>query len=157
MVVAVKEGRMTRRTLATTGYCTALQAAIGVMTLLTGSGAGIAGTVMDCRYDITCMTTNTVNRRAAIISVRKDVTEARIRMINWGVVIPVIVDRDMTVVTVLGPTGHTHFNNPLRGGGVAHIVRILMTDHAVVAGITLGMGLQMLDYRVAYRMTVITR
>ena len=82
MVVAVKVGRMTRRTFATTGYCAALQAAIGGMTLLTGSGAASGGTVMDCRYDITCMTTNTVNSRAARISVRKDVTEARIRMIQ---------------------------------------------------------------------------
>ena len=157
MVVAVKVGSMTRRTLATTGYCTWLQAAIGVMTLLTGSAAGSAGTVMDCRYDITCMTTNTVNRRAARIAVNQDVTEARIRMINWGVVMPAGVDRDMTVVTVLGPTGNTHINNKLRGGGVAHIRRILMTDHAIVAGNTLGMGLQTLDYRVACRMTVITR
>ena len=71
--------------------------------------------------------------------------------------VPVSSVGDMTVVTVLGPTCHTHFNNPLRGGSVAHIVRILMTDHAVVAGKTLGMGLQTLNYRVAYRMTVITR
>lgn len=82
MVVAVKVGRMTRRTFATIGYCAALQAAIGGMTLLTGSGAACGGTVMDCRYDITCMTTNTVNCRAARISVRKNVTEARIRMIQ---------------------------------------------------------------------------
>jgi len=82
MVVAVKVGRMTRRTFATIGYCAALQAAIGGMTLLTGSTAACGGTVMDCRYDITCMTTNTVNSRAARISVRKHVTEASIRMIQ---------------------------------------------------------------------------
>ena len=82
MFVAVKVSRMTHVTLATTGYCTWLQAAIGGMTLLTGSGAASRGTVMDCRYDITCMTTNTVNCRAARISVRKNVTEACIRMIQ---------------------------------------------------------------------------
>ena len=82
MFVAVKVGRMTRVTLTTTGYCTWLQAAIGGMTLLTGSTAACGGTVMDCRYDITCMTTNTVHRRGAIIAVNQDVTEARIRMIQ---------------------------------------------------------------------------
>jgi hypothetical protein len=79
--MAVKVGRMTRRTFATIGYCAWLQAAIGDMTLLTGSTAACRGTVMDCRYDITCMTTNTVNSRAARICVHKYVTEARIRMI----------------------------------------------------------------------------
>ena len=82
MVVAVKVGRMTRRTFATIGYCAALQAAIRGMTLLTGSSAACGGTVMDYSYDITCMTTNTVNCRAARISVRKNVTEACIRMIQ---------------------------------------------------------------------------
>jgi len=82
MVVAVKVGRMTRRTFATIRYCAALKAAIGGMTLLTGSTAACRGTVMDCRYDITCMTTNTVNRRAARISVHKHVTFARSRMIQ---------------------------------------------------------------------------
>lgn len=82
MVVAVKVGRMTRRTFATIRYCAALQAAIGGMTLLTGSGAASRGTVMDCRYDITCMTTNTVNSRAARISVHKHITEACRRMIQ---------------------------------------------------------------------------
>ena len=135
MVVTVKKANMTGNTLATTGYCTALQAAIGGMTLLTGSGAGIAGTVMDCRYDITCMTTNTVNSRAARISVLKDVTEARIRMIQLCVVMPAGVDRDMTVVTVLGPTtgALTRINDILRSYGRCariHIRRILMTGQA---------------------------
>ena len=81
-------------------------------------------------------------------------------MTHHRMAVPVSSVGDMTVVTVLGPvtTGAlTHINNPLRGGGVAHIRIILMTDHAIVAGNTLGMGLQTLDYRVAYRMTVITR
>jgi len=82
MVVTVKVTRMTRRTFATIGYCAALQAAIGGMTLLTGSTAACGGTVMDCRYDITCMTTNTVNSRAARISVHKHITEACRRMIQ---------------------------------------------------------------------------
>jgi hypothetical protein len=82
VIVTIKKANMTGNTFATTGYCTWLQAAIDVMTLLTGSGAGIAGTVMDCRYYITRMTAYTVHRRAAHISVLKDVTEARIRMIQ---------------------------------------------------------------------------
>jgi hypothetical protein len=81
MVVAVKVGRMTRRTFATIGYCTALKRTRCIMTLLTRSTAANRVTVMDCRYDITCMTTNTVNSRAARICVHKYVTEARIRMI----------------------------------------------------------------------------
>ena len=78
-------------------------------------------------------------------------------MINT-VVTPVSSVGDMTGVAVLGRTtgALTRINNTLRGGA-AHIVIILMTDHAVVVGNTLGMRLQTLDYRVAYRMTVITR
>ena len=99
MLVTVKVGRMTRVTLATTGYCTWLKAAIGGMTLLTGSGAASGDKViMDSRYDITCMTTNTVNSRAARISVRKDVTQARIRMIQL-MEVPVRVMIRMTVGT----------------------------------------------------------
>jgi hypothetical protein len=82
MVVAVKVGRMTRRTFATIGYCTALKRTRCIMTLLTRSTAANRVTVMDCRYDITCMTTNTVYSRGAIISVRKHVTEAPSRMIQ---------------------------------------------------------------------------
>ena len=82
VIVTVKKANMTGNTLATTGYCTALKGTGCIMTLLTGSAAGSAGTVMDCRYDITCMTTNTVNSRAAKIAVNQDVTEARIRMIQ---------------------------------------------------------------------------
>jgi hypothetical protein len=53
------------------------------MTLLTGSGAASGDKViMDRGYYITGMAVNTVHRVAAIINVLKDVTEARIRMIQ---------------------------------------------------------------------------
>jgi hypothetical protein len=82
VIMTIKKASMTGNTLATTGYCTALKGPGCIMTLLTRSTAGSAGTVMDCGYYITCMTTNTVNRRAARIAVNQDVTEARIRMIQ---------------------------------------------------------------------------
>jgi len=99
VIMTIKKASMTGNTLATTGYCAALQAAIGGMTLLTGSGAACGDKViMDRGYYITCMTTNTVHRRGAIIAVNQDVTEARIRMIQL-MEVPVRVMISMTVYT----------------------------------------------------------
>ena len=74
-------------------------------------------------------------------------------MTHHRMAVPVSSVGDMTVVTVLGPTARalTRINNTV------YRCASRMTGQTIVAGNTLGMGLQTLDYRVAYRMTVITR